>query len=232
MKFTQLAASTAIVVISTFAAAMSHTLVPNTKVVSTVSLPPSAASASTAEQRGGMNAVVNAYKLWRAGSKPNVCFWAGTDPAIRGFFVETEREWEKYANLRWDFGAAPNYRTCGNSPSHIRISFDHVGHWSNVGLDAIGKDVYPRPSLNIDVSAFGAWELADKSQVRGVILHEVGHAFGLEHEHHSPNDPCISSIRWNTVYAEMAKPPNQWKPDKVDINFKALVNVDRLRNTD
>jgi hypothetical protein len=192
---------------------------------------PAAEKQSNPVVAGGMNAVVNAYKLWRAGQTLNACFVDGTNEA-KQMFVNTEREWEQYVSVRWDFGAAPEFRTCSAAqPSHIRIAFDKVGHWSRVGTDSINQTVVNQPSLNIDISAFGDLRLADRQRVRGVMLHEIGHAFGFEHEHQSPQDPCIAQINWPRVYSALEAPPNSWDKAKVDQNLRALVGTDRLRTT-
>jgi Astacin (Peptidase family M12A) len=211
--------------------AISHDMTSTMPFVDTNIPPPTAKNANDPVVAGGINAVVNVYKLWRAGETLNVCFATGPKEA-KQFFVETEHEWEKYATIKWDFGTAPDYRLCDQAhPSHIRVAFDHVGHWSFVGTDSINKSIIDRPSLNIDLASFGDFNLADKQRVRGVMLHEQGHALGLEHEHQSPNDPCIAHIKWKTVYEEMAGPPNGWDRDKADQNLKALVVTARLRTT-
>jgi hypothetical protein len=132
----------------------------------------------------------------------------------------------------WDFGSASPYRDCNPSnPSHIRVAFEHSGHWSLVGTDAIQKSQLKAASLNIDIDVFGSFSLADKETVRGVMLHEQGHALGMEHEHQSPNDPCIAHVKWDIVYAAMGGPPNNWDQAKVDLNMRALVASPRLRET-
>ena len=180
---------------------------------------------------GGMNAVVNAYQLWQAGGTLQVCFMAATQ-SVRQFFVDTEREWEKYANIHWDFGSSPSFRNCdGRRPSHIRISFENTGDWSLVGTASIQKNVLNQASLNIGQASAGDTALVNRQQLRGTILHEVGHALGLEHEHQSPNDPCISQIKWTIVYAELGEPPNNWDKAKVDQNLGSLTKLGRLRLT-
>ncbi len=211
-------------------AGAAHTVAPKS-VYKAVNLPSPSAEAETDKVKAGaMNAVVNAYKLWRAGSTLEVCFYQ-TNPDARRFFVTTSRTWEAYANIKFDYGKDA-LRTCDPSrPSHIRVDFGPAGHWSRVGTDSIAQQVIGEPSLNIDFASFGAWSLADKKKARGIVLHELGHALGLEHEHQSPRDPCVAGIKWPTVYADMAQPPNGWDKDKVDFNLRALVDTDRLRTT-
>lgn len=158
--------------------------------------------------------------------------FSGGTTEERRLFVDTEKTWERYVSLKWDFGQEPDYRNCTSSvPSHIRVSFVHTGHWSYVGTDAINKSLMDKPSLNIDVEAFGDLRLSDKKRVRGVMLHEIGHALGLEHEHQSPADTCIGKIQWNVVYADLGRPPNSWDRAKVDQNLRALTETERLRFT-
>jgi hypothetical protein len=208
-----------------------HAITPAVPIADVAILPPSSKNFQDPTQIGALNAIVNAYKVWGAGSTLSVCFIGG-DEGVKRLFIDSEREWEKFANLKWNFGSAPNYRSCDMThPSHIRVSFDQSGHWSRVGTDSINNAVVKLPSLNIDIAEFGNWALADKRHIRGVMLHEQGHALGLEHEHQSPNSPCIAHIRWQVVYSEMSMPPNSWDRDKVDQNLKALVDTERLRTT-
>jgi hypothetical protein len=71
-----------------------------------VTPPPSAQNIDNPVTAGGLGAVVNSYKLWRAGSKLSACFQGGS-PQVRAFFVETQRLWVEFANLPWDFGDVP-----------------------------------------------------------------------------------------------------------------------------
>jgi hypothetical protein len=208
-----------------------HDFAPD-RVFHEVVIPPHSADNLDSVTAGGLGAVVSAYKLWQPGVTLNVCFIGG-EAEVRAFFIEAERDWELAANLKWDFGNVPSYRECDSShPSHIRIAFQPSGNWSLVGTDAIRTDHHlGLPSLNIGDAASGAVALVDRVALYGTILHEIGHAYGLEHEHQSPNDPCATRIKWRVVYSELARPPNNWDQAKVDLNLRALTHTERLRTT-
>jgi hypothetical protein len=220
----------AVAAILAFGSVQAHDLDARTPIKPIYEIPP-AAQNMTAKDAGAMGAIVNAYKLWQAGAVLTACFMGGTQE-LRRFFADTEREWEAVGNLKWDFGSEPAYRDCDpQRPSHIRIAFANVGNWSYVGTDSIRADLLAEPSLNIGDASAGNTSLVNRTALRGVMLHEQGHAAGWEHEHQSPSDPCIRHIRWAVVYKEMAEPPNLWDSAKVDQNLRALVETDRLRYT-
>jgi serralysin len=114
------------------------------------------------------------------------------------------QEWTRHANLvlSWVEGDAT-----------IRIAFENAGSWSFVGKDCLAHAEgatmnFGWLSPDLDEAAF-----------RSVVLHELGHALGLIHEHQNPS----VKIDWNrdAVYRDYAKPPNQWPRDRVDANVFA-----------
>ena len=98
----------------------------------------------------------------------------------------------------------------------IRISFnkDDPEHtYSNVGKEAL-KEKYSLPTMNF------AWLDV------GTILHEFGHAIGMQHEHQSPN----SDIKWNkpkvyAFYSQMSK-------NSVDSNVFNKFDADTYNSSD
>lgn len=86
--------------------------------------------------------------------------------------------------------------------SDCRIGFDeNQGNWSYVGYDC--TDVKGK-TMNIEPSSLDN---------PGIVLHELCHMIGLEHEHQNP-DGCIA---WDTkeVIKYYSGPPNNWSIDHI-----------------
>ncbi|HET9865839.1 MAG TPA: hypothetical protein VFQ06_01000 [Nitrospira sp.] len=62
-----------------------------------------------------------------------------------------------------------------------------------------------------------------------VVLHEFGHALGLDHEHQNPN----AELKWNIpeVKRYYAGPPNYWSMDDIEENILRKYTPDGARAT-
>jgi len=95
--------------------------------------------------------------------------------------------------------------------AQIRVSFaPGRGNWSYIGTDAVHPNIgFAQASMNlVDIDP-------------ATVLHEFGHALGLDHEHQHPQ----ATLRLNPqqILTEMMKPPNSWSLDDVKRNI-----LDRL----
>lgn len=85
----------------------------------------------------------------------------------------------RYANIK--FKEIPFDRA---AKSHVRISFNPKdGNWSRLGLNSLDYVTTKATANFCDINE----ELEATEQQKGVVLHEIGHILGLEHEHQSPS---------------------------------------------
>jgi hypothetical protein len=169
--------------------------------------------------------VINGFKLWPFGHKLSACFFDGDDQ-LKAFFVEVSKVWTTGTSLIIDFGSPPAFSPCNKSkPSDIRITFADSGSWSFVGTDS-RRYKLDGPSLNVDYSQGKTWDTMDKKELAHLVLHELGHAMALEHEHQSPEAKCDAEFDWPKVYARYP-----WPKKEVDFNLRTKLAAKRLRAT-
>ena len=110
------------------------------------------------------------------------------------------KEWELYANIKFDF------QNSGNGM--IRVGFKAEGSWSYIGRDALNI-----PANKITMN-FGWLGSADAASARQIIMHEFGHALGFLHEHQRMD----AIIAWDKekVYSYYAQAPNNWSRQQTD----------------
>ncbi len=163
--------------------------------------------------RGG---AMFASKQWPNGCRIAVGFLDGT-PEQHARVIPYFREWEAYANLTFQF--------IGNlDNTQARISFADGESWAYVGTEAqaFGPS---EPTLG-----FG-WinEDTPEHEVRRVVLHEVGHLIGCEHELQQP----AADFDWDreVVYKYYEGPPNNWGRDLVDQQVFAKITDPAVEHT-
>ena len=127
-----------------------------------------------------------------------VRFMGGTREQ-HGVVLGCAAHWSAHANV--DFVRSTDY------DAEIRVALDVAkGYWSYIGTDSVRHEVsFAEPSMNL------------RDVTPGKVLHELGHALGLDHEHQHPDAP----IQWNeaAVIADMQNPPNSWEEAEIRQNI-------------
>ena len=165
-------------------------------------------------------AAVMKHARWQPGDTIKIRFLSGS-PELQGRVRTIAKEWEKFANLTFQF--------VRNAPSDIRIAFFQDtrddGSWSCLGTTC-RSIAEPKPTMN-----FGRLTDAPTDNERRTVLHEFGHAIGLIHEHQNPH--ADRPIAWNraAVKADCSKPPNSWNDKQIEDNIFKHYNQDDVLAT-
>ncbi len=164
------------------------------------------------EYRTMQQELVSNKKTWPLGSKIKVSFMDRPSSKVLSKIKKYAQEWERYANIKFEFVGYAKF-------GHIRISLKQgIGNWSLIGTDAL-KKLPSVPTMNFD----GFKDSTNEGTFRRVVLHEFGHALGLNHEHKSPSqDICWD---WPKVIQTYKKSLN-WDEDRTRRNLERLSNED------
>jgi hypothetical protein len=167
-------------------------------------------------------AVIARLKVWQAERFPiTVCFFGGS-PDLKVRIMNAALEWTRHeAKIPIDFGPNPqNPSQCGPLGAQVRIGFAYYGYWSLVGQDS------DLANPNEQTMNFANWDAneAPEPEFTQTVLHEFGHALGLEHEHQNPKAHCEEEFDWPAIYSYLAGPPNYWTKSKVDHNMRRLTS--------
>ncbi len=171
--------------------------------------------------------VFNITTLWGPGyGELRVCFFgtAGTKD-MRSKIAKIANEWNaSIPGLRLNFGSLSNPDVCPTSSDteqyQIRVAFTNQGSWSLVGTQSVTFAGANEASMSLDLAV--TQRKASDPELRHTVLHEFGHAFGLEHEHQHPFQLCDREYNWNDIYQMLAKPPNEMDKEQVNDQMKRL----------
>jgi hypothetical protein len=152
---------------------------------------------------------------WNPGEKIQVCFVDGARNLQELVIEAVESSWEKYANIDFVFDNNP----CGPAGHDIRVSLAFTNRsWSKLGTASRSAALRGETTLQL------GW-LADrtipKSRQMGTIIHEFGHALGLNHEHQNPNIPITYDPYKTYIYFART---NGWCPETTYHNVLSTRN--------
>ncbi len=162
-------------------------------------LPP----AVTADPRR-TSAILSTRSKWVNGTVLHYCFFGG---GSRFSVPKVQADAVRDAFAKWKaIGIGLEFKEVNQlSEAEVRIGYSTADGSS---ASAVGRDVLDIP-LNEPTTVYG-WSLTTPYG-RGTALHELGHVFGMEHEHQNP----YAGIKWHeqAVYDALAQPPNNWDRD-------------------
>jgi hypothetical protein len=167
--------------------------------------------------------VYSRMKLWSPDKRViRVCFMDSPQQTRRRVARYANQWTEVQTRLKFDFGDLNDPRLCDpqdGSINHIRVGFDEIGYWSMVGQDSMHLAPQTDKSMNLE-----AFDVDPPGQVefRRVVLHEFGHALGLQHEHQNPLSECEREFDWDRLYRYFEGPPNHWNKEIVDFNMRRI----------
>jgi serralysin len=152
--------------------------------------------------------VFSTGRRWKTGRTLRFKFLDG-DERVQNKVEEYARQWTRFANLKFAF--------VQDGPAEIRISFKVKGQsYSLVGTDALAT---PQSEHTMN---FG-WLQPDSAEevYSSVVLHEVGHALGLLHEHNHPK----GGIHWKRSEVLKDCAAWGWTPEMVQTNIFSVYDV-------
>lgn len=165
-------------------------------------MPVSVFSGASLDGRG----VWSLRQLWEKGEVLDIAFLDG-DPMQREVVERCAREWEKYANVRFHF----RQQVGPDRSADIAVTFQGEGCHSLIGTAS--REAVRAGTASMTLS----WINPSRPPEvwRQTVLHEFGHALGLEHEHQSP----AADFRWNVaaIHADCARTQG-WDREKTELN--------------
>lgn len=157
---------------------------------------------------------------WAPGSDIRVCFVGGS-AQLRQRILTAAAMWFQYVNLKLVTGGPAGVDCEQGSRFEVRIGFAEPGTWAYIGSESLHPQLLKRRLTSMNLQGFDRSPPAEP-RFTGIVLHEFGHALGLEHEHQSPDIACEDEYEWPKVYA-FYRMEYGWEPPEVDRNVRPIL---------
>ncbi|MGA8148734.1 MAG: hypothetical protein WB870_14375 [Gallionellaceae bacterium] len=164
--------------------------------------------------------VIKLPNRWAIGQDIHICFVGGSDE-LRNRIIKVAMQWFDHANLHLAVGNSSAQTCATNDRSEIRVGFSEPGYWSYVGNDSLNIYLINNNLSSLNLQGFDSAP-PDEPRFTGIVLHEFGHALGLEHEHQSPASGCDNEYDWPKLYAYY-QTTYGWNQQMVDNNVRQLM---------
>jgi hypothetical protein len=151
-------------------------------------------------------------KFWASHRTLKIAFINPPSQTHREAVIKAIRQWQPSINLTLEF--------VNDATGDIRITMEAPANYSAIGTDATLRQPHEN-TMNIGT------DLAHP-RFEAAVMHEFGHALGMEHEHQHPQ----ADIPWDKpkVYDYYERNFN-WSKERVDHNFFRTLEAINTRTT-
>lgn len=158
----------------------------------------------------------NSKRKWPDNTTVLYVYFAAGENDLTASIIETANEWSEYCRIHFE-------PTKEFPLAQIKVTFDKSGYASAVGTECIQEKYLTEFNMCLQ----GIDKVTSPEEFKRVVLHEFGHALGIEHELSKPS----ATIPWNKpeVYSYYKK-KFKWGKSEVNHNIFEQLKPDSKEN--